>query len=41
MHTAVRISWNKWTKKEELNRALDKIKKEVKRLREISVLWDE
>ena len=40
-HTAVRIGFGRFTTEDEVRRGMDEIKKEVARLRSISVLWDE
>ena len=40
-HSAVRLGFSRFTTKEDVKEGLDVIKKEVKRLRGISVLWDE
>lgn len=40
-HTAVRIGFGRFTTEDEVKRGMDEIKKEVARLRGISVLWDE
>ena len=40
-HTAVRIGFGRFTTEEEVRKAMKALKREVARLRSISVLWDE